>query len=380
MIRLILVSLSLLLISCSDLEPEMVKKTISITFSTSGFQQSTPANARTSYVISPTTSTINSELILLVDKSVEWNQWYWTAFEVDESVYDGNFSNLSNDTVTLEVPLDTELKLFVYRFQEYAGYQDIPYYENLVDEYGVSTSFYINSDSQTDEMTIDVNLFTLNVVVEDEEEEVVTEEDTEEEIEEEINYVYDYDGNEYETVTWNNRTWLKTNLRTTHYADGTPIYFYSDWWATYPNSIITDNLTSLDMYTYFEPEEGYDYDNYVEEFGLLYNFYTWYKNKPLCPTGWEIPTPEDWNVTSQTKWRIADELFLTAGGMGDSTTSMLYDDRNYGYWSADDSTTTLPEYTSAIRFDIYVDDWGNEVVNGQVRILDVTSIRCVKKE
>jgi len=380
MIRLILVSLSLLLISCSDLEPEMVKKTISITFSTSGFQQSTPANARTSYVISPTTSTINSELILLVDKSVEWNQWYWTAFEVDESVYDGNFSNLSNDTVTLEVPLDTELKLFVYRFQEYAGYQDIPYYENLVDEYGVSTSFYINSDSQTDEMTIDVNLFTLNVVVEDEEEEVVTEEDTEEEIEEEINYVYDYDGNEYETVTWNNRTWLKTNLRTTHYADGTPIYFYSDWWATYPNSIITDNLTSLDMYTYFEPEEGYDYDNYVEEFGLLYNFYTWYKNNPLCPTGWEIPTPEDWNVTSQTKWRIADELFLTAGGMGDSTTSMLYDDRNYGYWSADDSTTTLPEYTSAIRFDIYVDDWGNEVVNGQVRILDVTSIRCVKKE
>ena len=380
MIRLILVSLSLLLISCSDLEPEMVKKTISITFSTSGFQQSTPANARTSYVISPTTSTINSELILLVDKSVEWNQWYWTAFEVDESVYDGNFSNLSNDTVTLEVPLDTELKLFVYRFQEYAGYQDIPYYENLVDEYGVSASFYISSEEQRDEMTIDVNLFTLNVVVEDEEEEVVTEEDTEEEIEEEINYVYDYDGNEYETVTWNNRTWLKTNLRTTHYADGTPIYFYSDWWATYPNSIITDNLTSLDMYTYFEPEEGYDYDNYVEEFGLLYNFYTWYKNKPLCPTGWEIPTPEDWNVTSQTKWRIADELFLTAGGMGDSTTSMLYDDRNYGYWSADDSTTTLPEYTSAIRFDIYVDDWGNEVVNGQVRILDVTSIRCVKKE
>jgi hypothetical protein len=93
-----------------------------------------------------------------------------------------------------------------------------------------------------------------------------------------------------------------------------------------------------------------------------------------------MPTPEDWNVTPQTKWRIADELFLTAGGMGDAAASMLYDDRNYGYWSADDNATTLPEYTSAIRFDIYMDDWGNEVVNGQVRILDVTSIRCVKKE
>jgi len=387
MIRLALIFLLFLLVSCSDLEQTIVKKTITITFSTSGFQQSTPENARTSYVISPTTSTINSELILLADKSVEWNQWYWTAFELDESVYDGNFSNLSNDTVTLEVPLDTELKLFVYRFQEYVGYQDIPNSENLVDEFGVSSAFYIDSEDQRDEMTIDVNLFTLNVIVEEEEEEIVTEEEEEDivieefEEEEEITYdVYDYDGNGYDTVTWNNRTWLKTNLRTTHYADGTPIYFYSDWWDTYPNSIITDNLTSLDMYTYFEPEEGYDYDNYVEEFGLLYNFYTWYKNKPLCPTGWEMPTPEDWNVTPQTKWRIADELFLTAGGMGDAATSMLYDDRNYGYWSADDNATTLPEYTSAIRFDSYMDDWGNEVVNGQVRILDVASIRCVKKE
>ena len=91
-----------------------------------------------------------------------------------------------------------------------------------------------------------------------------------------------------------------------------------------------------------------------------------------------MPTPEDWNVTPQTKWRIADELFLTAGGMGDAAASMLYDDRNYGYWSADDNATTLPEYTSAIRFDHWFYDEGYEVVNGKVRILDVTSIRCIK--
>jgi hypothetical protein len=30
--------------------------------------------------------------------------------------------------------------------------------------------------------------------------------------------------------------------------------------------------------------------------------------------------------------------------------------------------------------DSYMDDWGHEVINGYVRILDVTSIRCVKKE
>ena len=389
MIRLALLSL-LLLVSCSDLEPEMVKKTITVTFSTSGFQQSSPANARTTHATSAVTSTINTELILLADDSVEWNQWYWSAFEMDESVYDGNFSNLSNDTVTLVVPLNTKLKLFVYRFQEYVGYQDIPNSENLVDEFGVSSAFYIDSEEQRDEMTIDVNLFTLNVVVEEEdtEEEVVTEEEEQEEEEvvieeeeevEEITYdVYDYDGNGYDTVIWNNRTWLKTNLRTTHYADGTPIYHYKDWWATYPNHITIDNLTNLDMYTYFEEEEGYDYYDWINRYGLLYNYYTYFGDKEVCMTGWEVPSAEDWNVTNQTKWRIADELFLTAGGMGDSAASMLYDDNNYGYWGTDNNATTLPENIPAIRMDSYMDDWGHEVVNGYVRILDVTSIRCVK--
>ncbi len=35
--------------------------------------------------------------------------------------------------------------------------------------------------------------------------------------------VTDYDGNIYETVTIGNQTWLKQNLRSLHYADGTPI-------------------------------------------------------------------------------------------------------------------------------------------------------------
>ena len=37
------------------------------------------------------------------------------------------------------------------------------------------------------------------------------------------NSVTDFDGNTYETVTIGNQTWLKQNLRSLHYADGTPI-------------------------------------------------------------------------------------------------------------------------------------------------------------
>jgi len=37
------------------------------------------------------------------------------------------------------------------------------------------------------------------------------------------NSVTDYDGNIYETVTIGNQTWMKQNLRSLHYADGSPI-------------------------------------------------------------------------------------------------------------------------------------------------------------
>ena len=37
------------------------------------------------------------------------------------------------------------------------------------------------------------------------------------------NAVKDYDGNQYDAVRIGRQTWMKTNLRTTHYADGTPI-------------------------------------------------------------------------------------------------------------------------------------------------------------
>jgi len=394
-LRIIISILLMLLISCSDLELEMTRKTISITVSTSGFQQQTPTNTRSNYAISNTTSTINSEFILVANTSVSWNRYYKTAFWYEDEVYDANLTNLSNDTVTLEVPLDTKLQLFVYRFQERLGLSSILDNEDSVDEYGISDTFYISSEDRSDEVTIDVGLFTLKVeeeeeeeIVEEEEEieieeELEEEEDIEIEIEEEETHgeeVYDYDGNRYDVVKWNNRKWLKQNLRVTHYSNGDNISFYSDWWANYPNSIDFDNFTSKDMYTYFEPEEGYDYDNYVEEFGLLYNYYTYHGDKDPCPSGWEMPTPEDWGLTTVTRWTIADALFLTAGGMGDAARSMLYDERIYGYWSADKGADEIPDFTPAYRYDDFEDFDGHEVIQGQVSVRDVTSIRCVKDE
>jgi uncharacterized protein (TIGR02145 family) len=83
------------------------------------------------------------------------------------------------------------------------------------------------------------------------------------------------DVNYYSTIEINGLIWFKENLRTTTYSDGTPI----------PN-IIDDNSWSNDT-------EG-SYAIYPEScYGYLYNWYAVNNSKGLCPTGWRIPTADD---------------------------------------------------------------------------------------
>jgi uncharacterized protein (TIGR02145 family) len=92
--------------------------------------------------------------------------------------------------------------------------------------------------------------------------------------------VTDLNGNVYQTIEVGNQIWMKENLRTTKYNDGTDIQLVSD--ASTWSNLFTgaycyyDNLTA-------------NQDNY----GNLYNFLSIESGK-LCPQGWHVPSDTEW--------------------------------------------------------------------------------------
>lgn len=105
--------------------------------------------------------------------------------------------------------------------------------------------------------------------------------------------IVDIENNEYKTTTIGNQIWLAENLRTTKYNDGTLI-------PTGHNNSEWMNLTTgaFDIFPHSEID-GLDTDTEVlEAYGAIYNWYA-VENGNLCPTGWRVPSIEDWeNLTT----------------------------------------------------------------------------------
>jgi uncharacterized protein (TIGR02145 family) len=95
--------------------------------------------------------------------------------------------------------------------------------------------------------------------------------------------ITDYDGNVYNTVTIGTQIWLKENLNATHYNNGEMI----------PNVPNGSEWSSMTSGAYCEYENNPDYSVI---YGKLYNWYTGADSRNLCPTGWHVPSNDDWIV------------------------------------------------------------------------------------
>ena len=146
------------------------------------------------------------------------------------------------------------------------------------------------------------------------------------------NAVSDVDGNSYDAVKIGEQVWMKQNLRTTHYADGTPIPLGSSTSTTtaywyYPGTISSNKNT----------------------YGLLYNWKAVMRNSSsssanpsgvqgICPTGWHVPSDAEWTqlidyVSSQSQCQcnssslyIAKALASTTGWTTTTTTTCAVGD------------------------------------------------------
>ncbi|MBR5920188.1 MAG: fibrobacter succinogenes major paralogous domain-containing protein [Bacteroidales bacterium] len=100
--------------------------------------------------------------------------------------------------------------------------------------------------------------------------------------------VTDYDGNVYNTVMIGEQCWMKENLRTKHYADGTAI----------DEAFGTSNT---EAYRYNPNNDS----SYVAVYGYLYNWKAVMRNanssaanpsdvQGICPSGWHVPSNSEW--------------------------------------------------------------------------------------
>lgn len=117
--------------------------------------------------------------------------------------------------------------------------------------------------------------------------------------------VMDADGNVYPVVRIGEQCWLGTNLRTTHYSDGSAI----------PN-VTNDNawlqVGATGAWSNYENSAAHG-----ATYGKLYNWYAAVDPRGVCPLGWHVPTDAEWKQLESTLGMPADEL-NSAGTRGEA--------------------------------------------------------------
>ena len=131
--------------------------------------------------------------------------------------------------------------------------------------------------------------------------------------------VTDVDNNVYNTVQIGQQCWMKENLRTTRYANGTSIPLGGGTYGTttayryYPNNISSN----------------------VSTYGYLYNWTAVMGNSSssstnpsgvqgICPTGWHVPSDEEWTqltdyVSSQSQYLCGNDTTYIAKALAATT-------------------------------------------------------------
>ena len=106
--------------------------------------------------------------------------------------------------------------------------------------------------------------------------------------------VTDIDGNKYETIKIGNNIWFASNLKVTRFSNGDKIPNIKEDEAWKKNIGPSYCVFNNDMKNF--------------DFGFLYDFYAIIDKRNICPTGWHVPSFDEWGHNS-TSFNPNDKLF-----------------------------------------------------------------------
>lgn len=127
----------------------------------------------------------------------------------------------------------------------------------------------------------------------------------------------DYDGNVYNTVQLGSQCWMKENLRTTHYADGTSIPVGSTYSSTTAYRYAPNNNSSnVTIY-------GYLYNWPAVMHGATSSTANPSGIQGICPTGWHVPSDAEWTqltdyVGSQSQYSCNNNTYYIAKALSNT--------------------------------------------------------------
>jgi uncharacterized protein (TIGR02145 family) len=143
-----------------------------------------------------------------------------------------------------------------------------------------------------------------------------------------------YSGDVYPTVVYGNgQQWMTKNLTTSAFSNGDLI----------ANELLNEvwNVSSEPLWCYYNNDSQYE-----NLYGKLYNNYCALDNRNVCPTGWHVPSMEDWFILidylnyDQSIDELNEIISTTAGN------SMK--DNSSGVWSNPDQIASNISQFSAL--------------------------------
>ncbi|MES2589992.1 MAG: fibrobacter succinogenes major paralogous domain-containing protein [Bacteroidota bacterium] len=101
--------------------------------------------------------------------------------------------------------------------------------------------------------------------------------------------VYDYDSNFYQTVKITGAgEWMAENLKACHFSNG----------DTIPSGIKTADIGGMPNPQFFFYPNG-DSSVNLKKYGRLYTYYVVEDGRNVCPTGYHVPTKNEWDTLTK---------------------------------------------------------------------------------